>query len=77
MEFKIEKNIPLAKSYHPSKYPWGEMGVGDSIFFSCSEEERIKIRNKIGSASHAWGESRGMKFATRFLSGGVRIWRVK
>jgi hypothetical protein len=31
-DFKIEKNVPMPKGR--AKYPWNEMEIGDSFFYS-------------------------------------------
>jgi len=69
--FEIEKFVPIPAGYvKKKKYPFAEMEIGDSIFFA---EPAVK---KARSYAHAFGASHGMKFTTRLVDGGVRIWRI-
>lgn len=74
--FKIETNVPMpvgSTSSHARKYPFGEMKVGDSLMVPCSQERRQKTQNSvIGSAMRF----KPMKFITRQIEDGVRIWRI-
>ena len=62
--FEIEKFVPIPAD------PFAEMEIGDSIFFA---ESAMKAAS---SYSHAFGVRHGMKFTTRLVDGGMRIWRV-
>ena len=70
--FKIESNIPLdIMAGARPKYPWRNMKVGDSVFFDG--------QNSQGNASVAakmFGRMNGVKFASRSVDGGVRVWRI-
>ena len=74
---EIEKNVPRsfrAESDLPRRsYRWGEMDVGDSVFF---EDEPKASQSKPALASRDWGRNHGTKFSARKQNGGVRIWRV-
>lgn len=70
-EFKIEKGIPLPRrSAANKKYDFGAMKIGDSML--CAGVEPKEVRG----VAHAAGKREGMKFATRTVEGGVRVWRI-
>jgi len=78
MGYTIEKNIslPKAKSGAEKKYPFGEMGVGDS--FICGEYSPVNM-TRIGNAARNWGKlsGRDIKFCLRKTADNkIRIWRV-
>ena len=62
---EIEKGIPIQPS-HKSKFPFGQMEVGDS--FLCEMTPR--------AASYAYGKAHGMKFTTHKTPEGFRCWRI-
>lgn len=80
MTFPIEKGIPPPedKPKTRNQYPFNEMKVGDSFFvpFREDEDERV-VRNKIGTAARGARWRTGMKFVSRAVEGGVRVWRVE
>lgn len=69
--FQIEKNIPLRSRGPEVKYPFGDMLVGDS-FVAPSEHTRIAQ----AAAAFAKYKGGGMKFATRKVDAGTRVWRI-
>lgn len=71
--FKIEHGIPIprkASSGRRAKYPFADMKPGDSIFLPG------KKVNALGSILTPH-RRKGLKFTTRSVDGGVRVWRVK
>ncbi len=69
---KIDKSVPIpqGRSSH-SKYPWRELQVGDSFFVKDKEASDLSgyfapLRRKYG-----------LRFVSRTVDGGVRIWRVE
>ena len=70
---KVEKGIPIPtrKSQRWKRYPFPEMEVGDS--FLVSREDGYKAQ----SAAHEYGSRCGVKFCTRRLEIGLRVWRIK
>lgn len=72
---KIDTSIgkPRSSAGAPRKYPFADMGVGDSIFF---HGERIGTSCKPYLAAQQIGLRAGMKFSGRTVDGGVRIWRI-
>ena len=81
MNFKIEKNIPISKRKYNKKgnktgcisvYPFDNMVDGDSFF--------IPIPNSIYHvASHrvyAAARNRKIKIVTRYVEGGLRVWKI-
>lgn len=75
---KVEKGIEMPERRYSSKYPWGEMDVGDSVLVDGSRAapgECIAYNSAI-----SFGHRHGMKFAgrkERSSPGKVRIWRIK
>ena len=71
-KFKIEKGIPQPRSRAKrSKYPFAEMGVGDS--FAVLDESAQVLRS---AAFNAQRKFPGRKFSVRQCAGEVRAWRV-
>lgn len=76
-EKTIESGIPMPPDLWPraKKYPFADMGVGDSFHLDTSVH-----RNRALSALWKWQESgkgAGWRFATRRVSDGYRLWRVE
>lgn len=64
---KIEKNRPL-----PSKYPFGDMEVGDSFVLP----KDIK-RQTVSVAAMRYGRQTGKTFTIRKVPEGFCCWRLK
>jgi hypothetical protein len=86
---EVENNIPIPemRSSTTNCYRFGEMEIGQSVFFEGSTE----ACKKHNAAAHALGtlkrkklkdehgnEAGGYlwKFSTRMVEGGIRIWRI-
>lgn len=72
--FKIEKNVNIDDSYDGGSrisWPWRYMEVGDSVFFGPDLADKAQIR------CHVHGKQAGMKFKSRKVDGGIRVWRVE
>lgn len=73
--YKIEKSVPVGgKGYQyngPRKYPFPSMEVGDSIFVPDQASS-----GTAANSAHAYGLKHGLRFASRSVEGGVRIWRT-
>lgn len=68
--FQIDAGIPIPdKSVALRKYPFAEMGIGDS--FLCGGR-----RSAIATAASTYGKANGKRFATRQTPDGIRVWRV-
>lgn len=81
--YQIEKNIPIVNNGagRPRKYPFNEMGVGDSFFVPLNGQDNLKHLQKSLSASvRSYGVKRKMCFITRICvhqeTDGVRVWRI-
>jgi len=80
-EYKVQTDveIPPNGTGCVGKYPWGEMEVGQSIFFPPIPGRSGK-RYAVGSAI-SYGRRHGMKFVSRKYTQdgieGLMIWRVK
>lgn len=54
-------------------YPFGSMEVGQSFFVQTEDTKKFaSLRNSATSR----GKKLGMKFVTRQMDGGIRVWRV-
>ena len=75
----IEKNIPIpamAKNRRASKYPFLEMKVGDSVYFTDQPEGSQSLPVMAARMTGRTQNPR-WKFTVRALDGGVRIWRTE
>ena len=71
----LETNIPIPHTPGGNrKYPWSEMGIGESFFIGAIEVERIS------SLATRAARRLGRKFTCRTItvngSRGVRVWRI-
>ena len=70
---EIEKDVPLpskGKDGRATKYRFAEMQVGDSLF---DPKGGKGLRN----AACQWARKNGVKFTSRKMDGGVRVWRIE
>lgn len=70
----IESNIPIPDDGArggKSKYPFGKMGVGDSVFIHGETSQ-----GNAAMAARSFGRRNRMQFTARTENGGCRIWRV-
>ena len=73
---KIEKNVPMPSVNAGGfrKYPLGDMEVGDSLLdVDATDTTSSKLRN----AAKIYGRRNGMRFTSRKVDEGVRVWRVE
>ena len=79
--FQIESGVEIPPQSQPlrkTKYPFNRLNVGDSFVFPvATDEDREAVQNRLQSAAANWGRSRGMRFVTRRMTQGIRVWRVK
>ena len=69
MSFKIESDVPMPPNLR-KQWPFAHMNVGDSFLVSPSDYHKAQV----AAVQHAkW---HGVKFATRRVNGGYRIWRT-
>ena len=72
---KIEKGIKIPATYGQySKYPFGEMKVGDSFKIESTSDAQ-SVRQ--AAIHHARRSKTGMKFSVRKFEDHHRCWRVK
>lgn len=74
--FKIDKNIPVpvGGSGTSTIYPFAKMKVGDSFLVSNADRG---LHNRARAAASQHGRRYKMKFITRMMDNGLRVWRVK
>jgi len=76
--FAIEKNVPVPYvaahiSGRPPIYPFNELQVGESFYVP---QITCKQRQSIQSQMRYRARKRGVRFISRKMEGGLRIWRV-
>jgi hypothetical protein len=73
-EFKIENGVPLPPETRgrPVVYDWGKMKVGNSVLIKTDSEAKIASAR---TAASAYGRRHKMRFTSRRVSKGIRIWR--
>ena len=78
---KIESGVEIPQPEAPlrkMKYPFNCLSAGDSFVFPVEEgEDRDVVQNRLRSAAANWGRDHGVKFVTRRVQNGIRVWRVK
>ena len=62
--------VPPAKPGKPAKYPWLELKIGESF------EVLGPACKSVGSQASHMGSYHGIRFVTRRIPGGIRVWRV-
>ena len=75
--FTVTKGIPIPKNnarYGRSKYPFGEMEVGDSFFIPLAPTASLKV-SVYRAARVNYGVKRSIRIAAE--KSGMRVWRVK
>lgn len=72
MTFKLSKSVPLPGTQGGegiARYPFAEMDVGDSFLVPHSLSESVK------AACYSYGRRHRMKFVSRKVGNGRRVWR--
>lgn len=73
MTYEIEKGVPLPtdkRGGRYSAYPWKAMAVGDSFVVPRAKNQPL------GGMVREATKRLNMKFTTRRVEGGIRIWRI-
>lgn len=72
---KIEKNVPIPtkRSGRIAALPFDAMQPGDSIFIRCKD---AKEKSRAIGRMSMYARKHGVKFKTRTVEGGIRIWLV-
>lgn len=65
----IDKNVPMKRARAQSKYPFGDMDIGDSFFVE-------KGRKQVACAASSYGKRNRKKYAVRAEGDGARCWRT-
>ena len=85
MVIQIDKNIPVpaeTEVWRNTKYPWLEMGIGDSFFQSPdgSEDQKACRTRMVGARTNRrreHGEDYVIACVTENGIDGVRMWKTK
>lgn len=74
MSFRIEQGVPAPKKTggNYAKYPWPQMGIGDSVFLDSTYKP-----NQIRSSLSNYSSRTDKQFVTRKEGSGLRVWRVE
>ena len=75
--FCIEKNVPLPPARACTKYPFGDMEVGDSFLVACTDDQRRAVLTRVGVAANSHRRRHGRRYSSRTVSGGIRVWRIE
>ena len=85
MVVQIDKNIPVPSETElrgNTKYPWLEMGIGDSFFQAPFDHEDQKVcRSRLLSARANRRKFHGEDYVIAYVTEngiyGVRVWKTK
>jgi hypothetical protein len=69
MTIEVDDTVPLPDERR-LKYPFATMKPGQSFFVPGGD------LHKVASAASHWSKTRGYRFTTRAVDGGIRCWRV-
>ena len=76
--YKIDKNIEMPTAL---LYPFKDMEVGDSFFIEAKDKKEAQsFRLKAMGAARQYvykSQSKDLKYVTRYVENGIRIWRIK
>lgn len=71
---QIDKNIPAPTgAYNGGKYPWNEMGVGDSFAIHAASKNSTTAYSYAAQANARYAPK---KFRGGYIDGVGRIWRI-
>lgn len=70
--FEIETGIPVPDRTGQAKWPFRDMGVGDSVLF---DDPLLAAKAQV--RCHVYGAKVNKKFATRKEGAGIRVWRIE
>ena len=81
----VDKNIPVpdeTELWGNTRYPWLEMGIGDSFFQAPFDHEDQKVcRSRMLSARSNRRKSHGEDYVVSYVTengiDGVRVWKTK
>lgn len=76
---EIDKEIPIPEHREYNKYPFRDMGVGDSFLVNIEPgEDYSRTRKRVESAASGFRRRNpGRKFIIRKEGSAARIWRIK
>ena len=73
--YVVERNVPISEKmvHGNTKYPFYRMEVGDSFLARVEDTGTIP---RVRAAACMYGQMHRMKFRTRTVDGGIRVWRI-
>lgn len=78
--YKVEKGVPITrKTMDRCRFPFDKMDVGDSFLIPAKEQEPMKARISIYSATNSFNRNHKtkLKMSSRADKTGLRVWRIK
>lgn len=80
-EYPIEQGLEIPEPRRTARggrarYPFAHMKIGDSFFVPANGDEKRNINKNLSALGNHFGKRNGMKFKTRVVDGGIRVWRV-
>lgn len=69
--YKIEQGVPVPERRRRSKYPLGNLAVGDSFAVSADQVQNLRI-----AVSQQHRRKKGTRFTVRKQDVGYRCWRM-
>ena len=84
--YKIDKDIPIPKCRNDTKYPFDSLEVGDSFFVSCEHTSKtfinmqryVSYANRKRKAEEKVNPGQNIvRFISRRVDEGIRVWRLK
>lgn len=81
----VERGIPLPpwKAHSTNRKgprlirPWSAMEIGDSFFELAEGQDVHRLQGSLASTASWLKKERGLRFETRIVEGGVRVWRTR
>ena len=73
--FTIDKQVALPSG--KSKYPFASMDKEDSFFIPSDERGTKRVVVAVRQAAKRYAQGTGLRFLTRVVDNGVRVWRVE
>lgn len=77
-QYKIESDVPVPTKF--LKYPWDQMGIGDSFAVPCAgPAERKRTRCRLLSAGGKWCRKHApyRRVVVRAMENEVRVWMLR
>lgn len=74
LDIKIDKNVPLPRSWRVQKYPWHQMKEGESFFTTLDTQT---LRSALSYAVRRKGGSFTTRRVVENETPGIRVWCIE